>query len=114
MTETAYSHFLMASVPWLSLSIWLPILSGVAVAVYGRDRQSPAEQLLIKKLALGASLVGLDFDLGDISSLSATPGKAGAAPAKASDEALDFGDFGLDEPPQATASPSIDADALAR
>jgi len=59
-------------------------------------------------------LEGLDFDLGDISSLSATPGKAGAAPAKASDEALDFGDFGLDEPPQATASPSIDADALAR
>lgn len=49
----------MASVPWLSLSIWLPILSGVAVAVYGRDRQSPAEHLLIKKLALGASLLGL-------------------------------------------------------
>jgi NADH-quinone oxidoreductase subunit M len=59
MTETASSLFLMASVPWLSLSIWLPMLSGVAVAVYGRDRQSPAEQLLIKRLALGASLLGL-------------------------------------------------------
>ncbi len=59
MTETAPSLFLMASVPWLSLSIWLPILAGLAVAVYGRDRQSPAEQLLVKKLALGASLLGL-------------------------------------------------------
>ena len=59
-------------------------------------------------------LEGLDFDLGDISSLGATPGKMGATPAKASDDALDFGDFGLDEPPQAPAPASADTDALAR
>ncbi|MFZ9313926.1 MAG: NADH-quinone oxidoreductase subunit M [Burkholderiaceae bacterium] len=59
MTETAPPLLLMASVPWLSLSIWLPILAGVAVAVYGRDRHSPADQLLIKKLSLGAALLGL-------------------------------------------------------
>jgi pilus assembly protein FimV len=61
-----------------------------------------------------SELEGLDFDLGDISSLGATPAAAGATPAKVSDESLDFGDFGLDEPPQAPATAGADSDALAR
>jgi len=59
MTESSSSLFLMAAVPWLSLSIWLPILAGVAVVVYGRNLQSAADQLRLKQLALGGAAVSL-------------------------------------------------------
>jgi NADH-quinone oxidoreductase subunit M len=41
--------------PWLSLSIWIPILFGVLILFLGRDRAAP----IIRMLALVGSLLGL-------------------------------------------------------
>ncbi|MFZ9733822.1 MAG: NADH-quinone oxidoreductase subunit M [Burkholderiaceae bacterium] len=59
MTEPSSPVLLAATVPWLSLSIWLPILAGIAVVIYGRNLQSAAEILRLKKLAFGGSVVSL-------------------------------------------------------
>lgn len=59
MTEPSTSLFVTASVPWLSLSIWLPILAGIAVVVYGRQSQSAVQILRLKQLALAGAVLGL-------------------------------------------------------
>jgi pilus assembly protein FimV len=89
-----------------ALDFDLPLAAPEAVADTRPAAPSPA--------TLPQELEGLDFDLGDLSSLGATPAKAGTSPAKASDEALEFGDFALDEPPHAPTPASMDSDALAR
>ena len=42
-----------SSIPYLSLSIWIPILSGLGLLVVGRDDRAP----LVRWLALGAAVV---------------------------------------------------------
>jgi pilus assembly protein FimV len=56
----------------------------------------------------------LDFDLGDLESLGATPPPASKTPPAAlPDEALDFGDFGVGSA-AGSAAPPADGDPLAR
>jgi NADH-quinone oxidoreductase subunit M len=43
------------TLPWLSLSIWIPIVFGVVILTVGRDRAAP----LVRVLALAGSLLGL-------------------------------------------------------
>ncbi|MFM1827268.1 MAG: hypothetical protein RLY67_649 [Pseudomonadota bacterium] len=49
---------LPAGMPWLSLSIWLPIFSGFAILFLGRLEGSATGALRIRYAALGASVVG--------------------------------------------------------
>jgi len=45
----------MQTFPWLSLSIWIPIIFGVVILGIGRDRAAP----LVRTIALVGSLLGL-------------------------------------------------------
>src|SRR5499427_2890799 len=45
----------MQTFPWLSLSIWIPIIFGVVILGIGRDRAAP----LVRTVALVGSLLGL-------------------------------------------------------
>ncbi|NBT73456.1 MAG: NADH-quinone oxidoreductase subunit M, partial [Betaproteobacteria bacterium] len=49
---------LTSSIPWLSLSIWTPILLGLALIGFGRPLQAGSPSLL-RQLALGASVLSL-------------------------------------------------------
>jgi len=44
---------MQATIPYLSLSIWIPIISGLILLVIGRDDRAP----MVRWLALGASIV---------------------------------------------------------
>ncbi|HTT12028.1 MAG TPA: NADH-quinone oxidoreductase subunit M [Burkholderiaceae bacterium] len=57
--------------PWLSLTIWIPILFGIVILSVGRDRAAP----LVRTLALVGSLLGLLVTLPVLTGFD--PGKAG-------------------------------------
>ncbi len=44
-----------SATPWLSLSIWIPIVSGLLLLATGRDRAAP----IVRAIALAGSLLGL-------------------------------------------------------
>lgn len=52
------TSMLTSSIPWLSLSIWTPILLGLALIGFGRPLQGGSPSLL-RQLALGASVLSL-------------------------------------------------------
>ncbi|MFZ9764048.1 MAG: NADH-quinone oxidoreductase subunit M [Burkholderiaceae bacterium] len=47
-----------AGLPWLSISIWFPILAGLAILYLGKKEVHPAGQLLVRRVALAASVIG--------------------------------------------------------
>jgi NADH-quinone oxidoreductase subunit M len=58
---------MQATTPWLSLAVWIPILSGMLILATGRDRAAP----LVRTLALVGSLLGLLVTVPLVSSFDA-------------------------------------------
>ena len=48
---------IQASTPWLSFSIWLPILLGVIIAIWGAQSAQPGHALQVKRVSLGAAVL---------------------------------------------------------
>lgn len=63
---------ILANIPWLSISIWLPIFAGVALIVWGGARRSAAEMQIIRWLALAAAILGFLVTLPVIGQFVAT------------------------------------------
>ncbi|MEN9794215.1 MAG: NAD(P)H-quinone oxidoreductase chain 4 1, partial [Pseudomonadota bacterium] len=47
-----------AGLPWLSISIWFPILAGLGILYLGKKEVHQAGQLLVRRVALAASVIG--------------------------------------------------------